>query len=324
MPDPKPIACVGLPLEEELEARIAAASRMRRLSLRASRAETLEALADAEGALVSNQLRLDSELLDAAPKLRIVAGFGVGYDRFDIAEATKRGVIVCNTPDVLTGTVADLTLCLLFAVSRSLLAYADYARSGAWSRRERPPALGHDVKGKTLGIVGFGRIGREVTRRAQTLCMRTLWNDLFSELPAGAPESRYLPLDDLLRESDVVSLHTDLNPSSHHLIGERELALMKPTALLINTSRGPVVDQPALSAALRQGRPAAAALDVLEQEPPDAADPILSLPNVLVVPHIGTATEETRYAMRELAVRNLVCGLSGERPPTPVNPEVLG
>jgi glyoxylate reductase len=162
-----------------------------------------------------------------------------------------------------------------------------------------------------------------VTRRAGAFGMRPLFNDVFREPPAGAPESEYRPLDELLCESDVVTLHVDLNPTSHHLVGARELGQMKPTAWLVNTSRGPVVDQPALVAALREGRIAGAAVDVLEKEPPARDEPLLALPNVLVFPHIGTSTAETRLAMRELAVRNLIAALAGERPRACVNPQVL-
>ena len=319
----KPLACVGVPLEPELEARIEAACRLERVPRAASREELAAAVQGAHGLLLGNQTPVGEELFASTPKLRVLAGVGVGYDRFDVEAATKRGVAVCNTPDVLTEAVADLVLGLLFALSRHLLENAEYVRSGAWSRTERPPPFGFDVRGCTLGVVGFGRIGRVVTARAQTLGMRTLWNDVFRDLPAGAPASEYRELPDLLRESDVVSLHTDLNPTSHHLIGEKELASMREHAVLINTSRGAVVDQPALVGALRAGQLAACGLDVLEREPPAADDPILELPNALVVPHIGSATRETRYAMRELAVRNLVAVLTSEPPPTCVNPEVL-
>ena len=319
----KPLACICLPLEPELEARIEASCRLERVSWAAPLDELIEAVRDADGLLISNRLPIGDELFAAAPKLRVLAGVGVGYDAFDVAAATKRGIAVSNTPDVLTHAVADLVLGLLFALSRSLLENAEYVRSGGWSQAARPPGLGFDVRDRTLGVVGMGRIGRVVTERAQALGMRTLWNDVFSELPSGAPQSEYRELPDLLRESDVVSLHTDLNPTSHHLIGADELACMQPHAVLINTSRGPVVDQAALVAALEAGTPAACGLDVLEQEPPAADDPILALPNALLVPHIGSATEQTRYAMRELAVRNLLAVLTGEPPPSCLNPEVL-
>ena len=319
----KPLACICLPLEPELEARIEEICRLEHVSWAAPLEELIEAVRDAEGLLISNRLPIGEEVFSAAPKLRILAGVGVGYDAFDVAAATKRGIAVSNTPDVLTHAVADLVLGLLFALSRRLLENAEYVKSGGWTHAGRAPRLGFDVRGRTLGVVGLGRIGRVVTARAQALGMRTLWNDVFSELPAEAPPSEYRELPDLLRESDVVSLHTDLNPTSRHLISSNELACMQPHAVLINTSRGPVVDQRALVEALQAGTLAACALDVLEQEPPAADDPLLALPNALLVPHIGSATRETRYAMRELAVRNLTAVLSGETPATCLNPEVL-
>jgi glyoxylate reductase len=319
----KPRVILALPLEPELEARIAERCEIVRLDPRVRQPELLASLAAAEGALLSNQRVIDDAALAAAPALRVVAGVGVGYDRFDVEACTRRGVAVCNTPDVLTESVANLTLGMLLALSRRLFENQRYAQAGGWGRREPPPELGFELEGKTFGVVGFGRIGRAVTRRVQPLGMRTLWNDVFQALPAGAPPSEFRPLEALLRESDVVSLHVDLNPTSHHLIGAKQLARMKRTAWLINTSRGPVVDQAALVAALRAGSPAGAALDVLEREPPDEGEPLLALPNALAFPHIGTATHETRYAMRELAVRNLLAVLAGERPPACVNPEAL-
>ncbi len=323
MTSEKPLVCICLPLEPELEARIDATCRLEHVSWAAPLDELIEAVRAADGLLIGNRLRIGEEVFAAAPKLRVLAGVGVGYDAFDIAAASKRGIAVSNTPDVLTHAVADLVLGLLFALSRHLLENAEYVRSGGWSHAARPPPLGFDVRGRTLGVVGLGRIGRVVTARAQALGMRTLWNDLFADLPAGAPQSEYRELRDLLRESDVVTLHTDLNPTSHHLISTDELACMPPHAVLINTSRGPVIDQSALIEALKDGTLAACALDVLEQEPPAADDPILGLPNALLVPHVGSATNETRYAMRELAVRNLLAVLGGEPPPTCLNPEVL-
>ena len=180
-----------------------------------------------------------------------------------------------------------------------------------------------DIQGKTLGVIGFGRIGQEVTHRMQALGMRTLWYDLFETPHPSAPQSEYRPLNDLLTESDVVTLHTNLSEASHHLIGEAQLALMKPTALLVNTGRGPLVDQIALTHALKTGEIAGAGLDVLESEPPEPDAPIVELPNVICFPHIGTATVETRRAMCELAVKNLLAVLAGDMPPAPVNPEVL-
>lgn len=319
----KPRVVVLVPLEPALEARIEARCELVRVAARAPEGALAEALRDAEGLLVSNQQRVDEGLLALAPRLRVVAGVGVGYDRFDLAAATRRNVAVCNTPDVLTESVANLTLGLLLALSRRLFENERYARQG-WARRAAPPDLGFELAGRVLGIVGYGRIGREVARRARSFGLRLLWNDVSDPLPADAPRAEYRSLDALLAESDIVSLHVDLNPTSLHLIGAKQLARMKRSAWLVNTSRGPAVDQPALLRALGDGAIAGAALDVLEEEPPRADEPLLGLPNVLILPHIGTATHETRYAMRELAVRNLLAGVGGERPPSCVNAEVLG
>jgi phosphoglycerate dehydrogenase-like enzyme len=319
----RPKACIHLPLAKDLSAHVDAVCEARHVAWGAPREELLAALADIEGVLLSNQVFVDGSVFDAAPHLRVVSGFGVGYDRFDVEEATRRGIAICNTPDVVTVPVADFTMGLILALTRRLFRNEAYPRSGAWARRERPPGPGLDLGGKTLGVVGFGRIGKEVTRRAQAFGMRTVFNDLFEEPPEDAPRSPFQPLDVLLREADIVTLHTDLNPTSYHLISVHELGLMKPTAYLINTSRGPVVDQPALVAALREGAIAGAAVDVLEKEPPEPEEPLVTLPNVLVFPHIGTATRETRRAMLELAVHNLLAVLQGEPPPACLNPQVL-
>jgi len=324
MAEPRPKACIHLPLAPDLAARVDAVCEARQVPFGAPREELLAALADVEGLLLSNQVYVDASVYDAAPRLRVVAGFGVGYDRFDVEEATRRGIAICNTPEVVTVPVADMTIGLIIALSRRLFQNQAYVRSGGWARRERPPAAGFDLSGKTLGVIGFGRIGTEVTRRAQPFGVRTIFNDLFQEPPADAPRIPYRPLDALLGEADIVTLHVDLNPTSYHLIGTRELGLMKPTAYLINTSRGPVVERSALLAALQEGAIAGAALDVLEKEPPDPDDPLVALPNFVGFPHMGTATGETRRAMAELTVSNLVAVLQGERPPACVNPEVLG
>jgi lactate dehydrogenase-like 2-hydroxyacid dehydrogenase len=320
----RPTICVAVPIEPELLARLEAAGEVRRVEPARAATELIDAVHDAHGVMLSPRVRVDAAFLDAAPRLRVVAGTGVGYDNFDVALATERGVAICNTPGVLNTAVTDLTMALIVALARRLFPFEAHARSGAWARGEPPPPFGHDIAGKVLGVVGFGRIGREVTRRMQMLGMRVVWHDVFDTAPPGAPDAEYRPLDDLLREAGFVSVHTDLNANSHHLIGERELALMGGDAYLINTARGPAVDQLALRAALAAGVIAGAALDVLEREPPEPDDPIVRLPNVIVFPHIGTATEETRLAMRELAVTNLLAVLAGETPPAIVNPEVLG
>lgn len=318
-----PTVCIAIPLEDDLLAQIGETCTVRHVAGR-DRGQLLSAVRDVEGILLSAGFLVDAELFDAAPRMRVVSSSSVGYDGFDIAEATRRGVVVCNTPGVLTAAVADLTMALIISLARRLFLFEAYVRRGGWARRETPPPLAADIAGKTLGVIGFGRIGQEVTRRMQALGMRTLWNDVFDAAPDSAPPSEYRPLDDLLPEADFVSLHGDLNPSSHHLIGAAELRRMKPSAFIVNTSRGPLIDQKALTKALQDGTIAGAALDVLEREPPDEDDPIMRLDNVICFPHIGTATEETRRAMRELAVRNLLTAVAGDLPPTPINPEVLG
>jgi lactate dehydrogenase-like 2-hydroxyacid dehydrogenase len=307
-------------LEQEYQERLAAAGEVISISPGAHD-QLRQSLEQAHAFL--GYYTVDAAFLDAAPALRVVATPSVGYDSIDVAAATARGVAVCNTPGVLTAAVADLTVALIIMLARRLPEYARFVRSGAWARREPLPELAHDIAGKTLGVVGFGRIGREVARRMQLLGMQPIWYDVFDRLPPGAPQVPYRPLDELLAAADFVTIHMDLNDSSRHLIGARELGLMRPTAHLVNTARGGVVDQSALASALREGRLAGAGLDVLEQEPPAPAEPILALPNIIAFPHMGTATHETRKAMRELAVDNVLAMLAGRRPAAIVNPEVL-
>ena len=319
-----PKICNTVILELELEDQLKARGDLHNFNGRESAAEVAQAVQGANGLLVFPGVPIGEELLAGTPDLKVVATTSVGVNAFDIDLLTKHGVAMCNTPIVLNDAVADLTRAQLIILSRNRVGFEQYSRSGAWGRREPQPALAHDPQQKTIGIVGFGRIGMEVARRAHSLKMNVIWNDVFGEAPAGSPQGDYRSLDDLLKESDFVTLHTDLNPSSFHLIGERELSLMPSSAYLINNARGPVVDQKALTAALEDGTIAGAALDVLEDEPPDPEEPIVSLPNVITFPHIGTATEETRRAMRGLAVENLINVLDGRMPRGIVNPEVLG
>lgn len=287
-----------------------------------AKADLVAALADIEGLLGSAQLPVDAEVLAAAPRLRVVSNFGVGFDNVDLAAATERGIVVCNTPGVLSGAVADLTLGLMIALARRLPESERFVREGRWGKG---PALelGSDLAGKTLGIIGLGRIGQAVATRARAFGMEVCFYDELRDPPADASFCVYRDLADLLRESDFVSLHVNLSPETRAMIGERELRLMRPEAYLINTARGPVVDQAALVDALKQGEIAGAALDVLEREPPAADEPILHAPNVTLLPHIGSATRETRRAMLDLAIDNLLAALRGERPTCVVNPEVL-
>ncbi len=319
----KPKINVIVHIEEDLQAKLEAACDVRYLDMGTSRADLLAAMQDAEGVLLTPRVRGDAEFFDAAPNLRVLSTTSVGYDPFDIPEATKHGVVVCHTPGVLTDAVANLTAGIVLTLALRLNENEPYVRGGSWAQNAGRPDLGIDLQNKTFGVIGFGRIGQEVTRRMQAFKMKTIWYDVFDTPHPDAPTSTYRPLDQLLAEADFVSLHTNLDESTRNLIGAAALAKMKPTAYLVNTARGGLVDQKALTTALQNGTIAGAGLDVLESEPPAADDPIYTLPNVICYPHIGSATHETRRAMRDLAVDNLLAVLAGQRPPAPVNPEVL-
>jgi glyoxylate reductase len=267
---------------------------------------------------------IDADLLEACPDLRVVANVAVGYNNIDVAAATRRGVAVTNTPDVLTETTADFAWTLLMATARRLAEGDRYVREGRFTQWEFMLLLGGDVHGKTLGIVGFGRIGRAVARRAGGFNMRVLYQDAVAANPITERElgASRVDLPTLLRESDFVSLHTPLLPETRHLINADSLRTMKRTAYLINAARGPVVDEPALVQALKEGWIAGAGLDVFEEEPKVHPD-LLALPNVVLAPHIASASYETRLKMAMLAVDNCLAVLEGRRPPTPVNAEVL-
>ena len=279
-----------------------------------------EAARHADGLLTLITDRIDGALLDAAPSVHVIANLAVGYDNIDAVAASERGVLVCNTPGVLTETTADLAFALLLAFSRRLVEGERVVRGGGWGDWRPDSLLGRDVHGKTLGIVGLGAIGLAAARRSRGFGMRVLYT---SRTPKPAAEAElgveHRDLPSLLREADFVSLHVALTPETRRLIGVRELALMKPDAVLINTARGPVVDQAALFQALRDRRIAGAALDVFETEPLSPDDPLLQLDNVLVAPHVGSATVETRTKMADLACDNLIAFFRGERPPTCVN-----
>ena len=266
--------------------------------------------------------RVDAALLNAAPALKVVSNMAVGYDNIDVAAASARGIPVGNTPGVLTETTADFAFALLMSVARRIPEAQAYIRDGHW-RTWHPTVLsGQDVHGATLGIIGFGRIGQALARRAQGFDMRVLVNSRRHSAAIEATGAEAATLDDLLRQSDFVSLHVPFDASTRNLIGARELALMKPTAILINTARGGVVDGAALYAALRDGAILAAGLDVTDPEPIPLDDPLLTLDNCLVVPHIASASVATRTKMAEMAVANVIAGLRGERLPTCVNPSV--
>jgi glyoxylate reductase len=262
---------------------------------------------------------IDDEVLASVPSIKVVANVAVGYNNIDVAAARRRGVIVTNTPDVLTETTADFAWALLMSTARRVLEADRYARSGQWDRWQWDLLWGVDVHGKTLGVVGFGRIGRAVARRALGFNMRVLYQDAVRADAAAEQELRatQVDLDTLLRESDFVSLHTPLLPETRHLMSERTLRLMKKSAILVNASRGPVVDEAALVRALKEEWIAGAGLDVFEEEP--RIHPGLApLANVVLAPHIASASRDTRLAMAALAVRNCLAVLDGKPPLTPV------
>ena len=288
------------------------------------RQQLLSRIGDRDGLLCMITDAVDEELLGRAPRLKMIANMGVGYNHIDIAAATRRGIPVSNTPGVLTDATADLAFTLILAVARRVVEGDRRVREGEFKLWAPFLFLGREVSGKTLGIVGFGRIGRAVARRAAGFGMRVLYHNRSRLTPAEERESpaEYADLNTLLAQADFVSLHVPLSGETRHLIGAAELSRMKPTAYLINTARGPVVDEVALLATLQRGMIAGAGLDVYENEPaltPGLAD----LPNVVLLPHVGSATLETRTAMAAMAARNLIAGLDGQRPPNLVNPEVL-
>ena len=280
---------------------------------------------NADGLLSLLTDRVDGELMDACPKLRVVSNFAVGFDNLDIPAATQRGIVVGNTPGVLTETTADFAFTLLLAAARRVVEGVDYVRAGKWQTWGPLLLRGPDVHHATLGLIGLGRIGAEMAKRAHGFDMRVLYSDVVRredlEASLGLVNA---PQDQVLREADFISLHTPLTPETHHLIGRDQLTMMKPTAILINTSRGPVVDDAALVEALRAGTIGGAALDVTEPEPLPADHPLVHLPNCIVVPHIASASYPTRAAMARIAAENLIAGLTGKPLPAGLNPEAQG
>jgi len=278
----------------------------------------LDGLREADAAICTLTERIGAEVLAQAPRLRVIANYAVGYDNIDVPAAQARGLIVTNTPEVLTDATADLTWALLLAVARRLTEGDRLVRQGAWTGWAPTQLLGAEVHGKTLGIVGMGRIGQAVARRAAGFAMRVLYASR-RDVPAGAGGGTWQrrPLQDLLTESDFVSLHVPLTPETRHLIGTRELQRMKPTAYLINTARGPVVDETALADALASGRIAGAGLDVYEQEP-RVHPGLLALPQVVALPHLGSATHHARIRMGLMCVENVRAVLAGRPALNPV------
>jgi len=289
-----------------------------------SRDELARSLATAEGLLCLLTDNIDAGLIEGAPRLRVVSTMSVGYDHIDIEACTRRRIVVGYTPGVLTEATADLAFALLLAAARRLPEGERVVREGRWTAWHPSFLLGRDVHGATLGIVGLGQIGTAVARRARGFEMRVLYTERDRQPSAEAIlGAEYRSFEDLLAESDFVSVHVPLTPETRHMFNDAAFARMKPTAVFVNTARGAIVDEPALQRALESGRIAGAAIDVAETEPLSKNDPLLRLPNLLVTPHIGSASVAARERMASLAVDNLLAALAGRRPAHCVNPEAF-
>jgi glyoxylate reductase len=279
---------------------------------------------DKQGLLSMPNDNISEEVLACAPHLKMIANFGVGYNNIDVRAATARGILVSNTPGVVTNATAELAFALILSISRRLVEGDRMVREGRFKFWAPMLFLGREVTGKTIGIIGMGQIGKAVAVRAGAFNMRILYHNRKRIAPDEGKNLRaeYVDLQTLLKESDFVSLNVPLTEQTKHLIGRDELSLMKTTAFLINTARGPVVDEKALVEALRAGKIAGAGLDVYENEP-SLTPGLVELDNVIFLPHVGSGTLETRMNIGILAVKNLIAGLAGEIPPDLVNPEVL-
>jgi lactate dehydrogenase-like 2-hydroxyacid dehydrogenase len=305
----QPSVVVAMPLAQDYVDQLQEHCEVTLLKLPVDREALESALKGAEGILLTNRVRVDDDLLARAEHLRVISNLGVGLDHIDLDATLRRGIEVTTTP-VLTDAVADLVIALVLMLARRLPEALRAVTPDRW--RQVPD--GYDLAGKMLFIIGFGRIGQEVARRALAFRMRISYFDVRSGLPAIDGAERVADLHSGLEMADFISLHVDLNNGTHHLIGADEITSMKTTAYLINTSRGGVIDQGALTRALAEGLIAGAGLDVLEEEPPRSDEPLLSEPRAIIVPHIGSATEETRRAMAQLAVDNLLAGVVCEAP----------
>ncbi|MGQ9814379.1 MAG: 2-hydroxyacid dehydrogenase [Candidatus Roseilinea sp.] len=277
---------------------------------------------DCDGLVTLLTDKIDAELMDAAPRLKVVANYAVGFDNIDVKAATARGIWATNTPGVLTETTADLAFALLMACARRIAEGRDYAKAGKWRTWGPMLLMGQDIHGATLGIAGMGRIGYAMAQRGKGFGMTILYhNTTHNEKAENELGATYVSMDELLSRSDFLSLHVPLTPDTRHLINAESLRRMKPNAVLVNTARGPVVDTTALYEALKAGRIFAAGLDVTDPEPLPADHPLYTLDNCLIVPHIASASFETRSRMAEMAAENLLAGLAGRLPPNCLNPE---
>jgi glyoxylate reductase len=287
--------------------------------------ELLEQVSDKDGIICLPGDKIDKTLMGAASNLKVISTFSVGFEHIDVKEATKRGIYIGYTPGILTDATADLAFTLLLSMARQIPRCDQFVREGGWKVMSSPLHLfGTSVWRTTLGIIGLGRIGKAMVQRAKGFSMKVIYTDAARLNPEeeNSLGIEYRPLDDLLRESDFVSLHTPLTPDTRHLINAEMLKLMKPSAILVNTARGAVIDEEALIVALKENWIAGAGLDVYEKEPIDPKNPLLELDNAVLVPHMGSATTQTRSAMSELAARNLLAVLRGTPPPSWLNPEV--
>jgi glyoxylate reductase len=289
-----------------------------------TRRELLEGIKDCDGIIPLVTDRIDEEVLDASGCLRVVSNHAVGFDNIDLEAATRRGIYVTNTPDVLTETTADLAWALILAAARRVTEAERCLREGGWNSWSPTFMVGADVYEKTLGILGLGRIGSAVARRAQGFKMKVLYNDVFrNKALEKEMDIKFAEFSQILKEADFISVHVPLMPSTRHLIDDKTLSQMKKSVVLVNTSRGAVVDEVALYKALKERRIASAGLDVYEEEPISLNNPLLELDNVVLLPHIASATVETRTAMADLAVENVIAVLQNKIPPSLVNKEAL-
>ncbi len=288
-----------------------------------SNEELIEGVTGKDGVISLLNDKIDAQVMDSSERLKVISNYAVGFDNIDLKATTERGIYVTNTPGVLTESVADLTWTLILGVARRIVEADQFIRNGEWRGWAPNLMLGNAVYGKTLGIVGLGRIGEAVARRAKGFNTRIMYYDVVrKENLEKELELIYVDLENLLKEADYVTLHVPLIPSTHHMIGEKELKLMKQTAYLINTSRGPVVDEKALYDCLKNSVISGAGLDVFEKEPIDRDNPLIGLNNTILLPHVGSGTFETRITMANLAVENLMVVLQGKTPPCLVNRDV--
>jgi glyoxylate reductase len=290
--------------------------------------EIIQNAEDCEGLVTLLSDPIGADVIDQLPKLKVIAQYAVGYDNIDVTRATDRKIVVTNTPGVLTETTADLTWALIMSASRRLIEADKYVREGSWNVAWGPEMLlGSDIYGATLGIIGLGRIGSAVARRAAGFNMKIMYNtrseNKYTRKLDKVAKTLRVDLNTLLENADVVSLHIPLSDETKHLLGEKEFKLMKPDSILVNTSRGSVIDEDALVKALMSGEVGAAGLDVFEEEPVSKDSPLLKLTNVVLAPHIGSASTKTRATMALMCAENLITALEGEQPPNLVNPEVF-